>query len=210
MGDGIKTADHAMPDTTRTFIALEVPAAQGEKLRRLQERLGPEVPGARWTTTEPFHLTLAFLGDVPHADLNEVCLAVARAAGAFGPLSLRLEGLGAFPGPARPRVVWVGVVGPDLEPLNRLQQAVARAVADAGYPADAERFHPHVTLGRLKPGKRPAQDLSPLVKHFQTWSAGNFTATEAITFGSTLTQDGPIYSPLGRAPLRARKPGGPP
>jgi 2'-5' RNA ligase len=201
----------AMPATTRTFVALEIPAALGEKLRRLQERLAPEAAGVRWVSTLPFHLTLAFLGDVPHADLNAVCLAVAGAAAAFGPFPLLVEGLGAFPDPSRPRVLWVGASGPGLEVLGRLHEAVCRATAGLGYPADdAQRFHPHVTLGRLKPGKHAAQDLGPLVKHFRTWSAGKFTAAEAVTFGSTLTTDGPEYTPLGRAPFRARKPDTPP
>ena len=67
------------------------------------------------------------------------------------------------------------------------------------------RFHPHVTLGRVKAGRGPAPDLTPIVNHYKTWSAGAFTVVEAVTFASTLTPDGPIYAPLGRAPLAGRK-----
>jgi 2'-5' RNA ligase len=150
-----------MPDSTRTFVALEVPTALGEKLRKLQERLTLDVTGVRWTTpSEPFHLTLAFLGEIPHADLHAVCRAVAEAAAGCPPLALRLEGLGAFPDPARPRVLWVGTTGPGLEPLHRLNKSVCQATAALGYPADT-RFHPHVTLGRLKPRRGPSQDPAP-------------------------------------------------
>ena len=53
-------------------------------------------------------MTLAFLGDVAELDLNRVCQAVAAAAAPFPRFDLRLEGVGAFPEPARPRVIWAG------------------------------------------------------------------------------------------------------
>jgi RNA 2',3'-cyclic 3'-phosphodiesterase len=196
-----------MAGTTRTFIAVPVPDALGLKLERLQSLLAPDVPGARWATTRPFHLTLAFLGDVAHADLNDVCRATAGAASAVGPFSLRLEGLGAFPDPARPRVAWVGAVGPGLGPLGILQQAVAGAIRDAGHPPEDDRFHPHVTLGRLKVVRGRPSDLTPLVKHYRTWSPGSFDVAEAVVYSSTLTPDGPAYAPLARAPLRGRDAG---
>jgi RNA 2',3'-cyclic 3'-phosphodiesterase len=101
-----------MPKTTRTFVAIAIPTPQGEKLTRLQQQLAPQVPAARWSASPPFHLTLAFLGDVADGDLNAVCTAVATACLAFPPFDLRLEGVGAFPNPARPRVIWAGLATP--------------------------------------------------------------------------------------------------
>jgi 2'-5' RNA ligase len=196
-----------MPRTTRTFIAVEVPENLGHKLARLQTLLAPELPGVRWTTTLPFHLTLVFLGDVADTDLNEVCRATAAAASTGEAFELRLEALGAFPSAARPRVVWVGATGSGLAPLAALQKEVAQAVRAAGYPPDDNRFQPHVTLGRIKPGRGPGLNLTAQVKHYQTWSAGSFTVNEAVVFASTLSPDGPTYAPLGRAPLQERKAG---
>ncbi|HMB08713.1 MAG TPA: RNA 2',3'-cyclic phosphodiesterase, partial [Isosphaeraceae bacterium] len=164
----------------------------------------PEVPGVRWVTARPFHLTLAFLGDVADTDLNAVCRGVAEAAAGFAPFELRLEGLGVFPDPTRPRTFWVGITGPGLDTLAALQKKIARAVADAGYPPDDNKFHPHVTLGRLKPGRGPAPDVGPLLRHYRGWSAGSFRVAEAATYASTLSPDGPLYAPLGTAPLGGR------
>jgi 2'-5' RNA ligase len=196
-----------MPKTTRTFIAVQVPESLGQKLARLQTLLAPELPGVRWTTTLPFHLTLAFLGDVADTDLNDICRATAAAAVTAEAFELRLQALGAFPTAARPRVVWVGATGPGLAPLAAVQKEVVQAVRAVGYPPDDNRFHPHVTLGRIKPGRRPAFDLTAQIKHYQTWSAGSFTVKEAVVFASTLSPDGPTYAPLGRAPLEGRKAG---
>jgi 2'-5' RNA ligase len=195
-----------MAHTTRTFVAVPIPANLGEKLVRLQDLLAAEVSGARWVDRSHFHVTLAFLGDVPDADLNTVCTAVSDAAVGFEPLELRLAGLGVFPNPKKPGVLWVGLSGPGLDSLAALQREVADAVRRAGYPPD-DRFHPHATLGRLKSGRGPARDLTPLLNHYRTWAAGSFTASECVTFASTLAPEGPVYAPLGRAPLEGRKTG---
>ena len=126
-----------MRETTRTFIAIPIPEPIGKKLARWQQALTPEIPGCRWTESDslPFHITLAFLGDVPNRDLNELCLAVAAAVEPFGRFELKVEGLGAFPSPERPRVVWAGITADDLGPLMTLREAVVRAATRGRIPA---------------------------------------------------------------------------
>jgi 2'-5' RNA ligase len=195
-----------MPARTRTFIAVPVPEKVGEKLTRLQSLLAAELEGVRWNTAA-FHVTLAFLGDVDDADLNRVCRAAADAAAAAGPFDLRVEGLGCFPDPKKARVLWVGLTGPGLDALHALQKAVVAAVRGAGVPPEDDRFHPHVTLGRVKQGRAPARDLGPLLRHYQGWSAGSVGVDEAVVYASSLSPDGPAYTPLSTARLGGRKPG---
>ncbi len=191
-----------MASTTRTFIGIAIPAVQRTRLGRLQSLIAPDLPGARWVEPAMFHLTLAFLGDVPDVDLNPVCRAVGAAIGGSGPFTLNLQSLGAFPDPSRPRVVWVGITGPGLDALAELRKSVVRAVDEAGYPPDDDRFSAHVTIGRIRGGKGPGPDLAPLVAHYRTWSAGNFPVAEVVTYASTLTPEGPAYMALATAPLR--------
>jgi 2'-5' RNA ligase len=195
-----------MPDTTRTFVALDLPQNARDKLDRLQSLLGPETTGVRWVEPNTFHLTLAFLGDVPNSDLPEVCRAVARAGAEMSPFDVRIEGLGVFPDAKRTRSIWVGFVGPGLENIERLQARVADEVARINYPTD-DKFHPHITLGRLKPGRGPTRDLTPLLNHYRTWSPGSIRVEEAVTYSSVLTSDGPEYVVLGRARFKAGKSG---
>jgi 2'-5' RNA ligase len=198
-----------LPQTTRTFVAVPVPGKLGEKLAHLQALLAEGCPGVSWVEPAHFHLTLAFLGDVDNVDLDAVCRAAVGATADFGPLDLRLEGLGAFPSPEKPRVFWVGLTGPDLARLADLQRAVAAAVKAAGYPPD-DRFHPHVTLGRRKHGKGPSLDTMPLMRHYQRWAAGTMRVAEVVVFSSTLSPAGPRYDPLTRAVLEAGGPAGSP
>jgi 2'-5' RNA ligase len=194
-----------MPDTTRTFVALPLPGKIAEGLGRLRARLEPDTPGARWIETRNLHVTLAFLGDVAAADLAGVCAAAAEAAAPIDPFELTVEGLGAFPGPVRPRVLWAGLTGPGVEALRELQRAVADAMRGAGYPPD-NRFDPHVTLARFKPGRGTRTDLSPILGR-QRGQPTAFRATEIVVSGSRLTPDGPEYTALARGALKGGKPG---
>jgi 2'-5' RNA ligase len=194
-----------MPSSSRTFIALPIPQVQRNRLGRLQGLIAPELPNARWTEPDQFHLTLAFIGDVPDVDLNHFCRAVGEAAVGFDPFVINLQSLGAFPDADRPRVVWVGVTGPGLEVLAGLQEAVASAAAEAGFPPEDDRFHPHVTLGRVKSKKGQEVEISRLIPHYRSWAAGQFTASEVLVYASTMTPEGHGYMVLSRAPLRGEK-----
>jgi RNA 2',3'-cyclic 3'-phosphodiesterase len=194
-----------MRETTRTFIAIPIPEPVGHQLARWQQSLAPEIPGCRWVESLPLHITLAFLGDVRNRDLNDLCQAVATAAESFNQFELRVEGLGAFPSPGRPRVVWAGITGEDLGPLLALREAVVRAATQAGYRPDDPRFHPHVTLGRIKADRGRPCDLTELVRREQARPGGPFAVVEIVTYSSTLEPRGATYAPLNRVRLRGKK-----
>jgi RNA 2',3'-cyclic 3'-phosphodiesterase len=192
-----------MSETTRTFVAIALPAPSGERLARLQRELAAEVQGCRWVSAQPFHLTMAFLGDVRNRDLNDVCKAVVAATGTFEPFELALEGIGAFPDARKPRVLWAGLSAPQR--LLNLRAAVVRGLAQAGHRSNDERFHAHVTLARFKGPPRIPADLAPLIARYAAWTGGAVPVTELVTFASTQSPVGPSYAPLGRALLRGEK-----
>jgi 2'-5' RNA ligase len=192
-----------MPDTTRTFLAVAVPEALSPRIERLRAKLAEHAPDGRWETPRPFHITLAFLGDVPHADLNTVCRATTEIAAGFGRFELSLTGPGAFPDATNPRVVWLGVGGPGLDVLMSLQSALAEAMSRLNYSPDNHGFRPHMTLGRLKPARwrQREHDLSAPFERFRGWNAGPFRVDAVVAFASTLGDHGPVYAPLVRAAL---------
>lgn len=200
-----------MAQTTRTFLAIDVPPNVAERLTKLQHKLAPSAPAFRWVDSTPFHLTLAFLGDVPFAELNEVCEAARQAARACKRFEVQVVGLGAFPKPERPRVAWAGFGGPGVEPLAALHREVVANLRRIGRPAEDTRFTPHVTLGRLKAGvgrgkaPSPAPDLSAIVADHREWSPGTMFVGEVVVYSSTLTPEGPTYAALARAPLASAK-----
>jgi RNA 2',3'-cyclic 3'-phosphodiesterase len=186
---------------TRTFLALELPDAVKNTLRRQIERLGRAVPEVHWVNAESLHLTLAFLGEINDAQLAAATESAAAAAGAHTPFTLRLDGLGTF-GPARsPRVVWVGLAG-DKTQLARLQATVADELEARGFPREQRPFAPHLTLAR---SKKPLSEaaLNTLTR-FQSepppklaWQA------DAISvMNSDLLRPAARYTALSRWPLR--------
>jgi 2'-5' RNA ligase len=194
-----------MPETTRTFIAITIPEPLGWQLTALQAALASSIPECRWTSTLPFHATLAFLGEVENRDLEDLCKMTAASTAPLEPFELHLTGVGAFPNTHRPRVVWAGLTARDLAPLLELRTAIAQAVGQAGYPVDEAQFHAHVTLGRIKPHRGRARDLTGLVQQYRGWSGGGFRVDEVVTVASSLGPDGPSHRAIGQALLAGKK-----
>jgi RNA 2',3'-cyclic 3'-phosphodiesterase len=194
-----------MRETTRTFCAIEVPERFGAELARLQTCLAHEIPACRWSSSGSFHLTLAFLGDVRDCDLAPLEELVAASTRRLEPIDLCFDGLGAFPSPRRPSVLWAGLIARSPEVLADIRKSVVAAAAESGYPCEDERFNPHVTLGRFKPGRRGTVDLTAIVERYRSWSCGDFTASEVVVFASRLGRAGPTYEALSRARLGGEK-----
>lgn len=181
-------------ETARCFVGLWLPRPAREALEVVVRRLRANTTGVRWVPPSRWHVTLAFLGDVPRARLTEV-RAVLRALEVPLPLRLGISGLGAFPDPARPRVVWAGLDG-DVEALGLLAGRVTRALEEVGFPREERPFRAHVTLGRVKHARAAPALRAEL-------SAQGAAAPPAVvsTFSlveSTLTPDGPDYEELDR------------
>lgn len=104
----------------------------------------PDLAGLRWAEPEAWHLTLAFLGDIPAADLPRLNAALEAAGRGHEVGELRTGGLGAFPSASRARVAWCGVADP-FGRLSALAESVREALALRGEP-----FRAHVTLARAR------------------------------------------------------------
>jgi RNA 2',3'-cyclic 3'-phosphodiesterase len=144
------------------FVAAVPPP---EALEDLEEFLSVrrEAAAFRWTVPEQWHLTLAFLADVPDRAYDDLVARLTRAARKRHPMRATVAGGGAFPNVARARVLWAGVeldtVGLDGgEELRRLATGCRAAASKAGIEVAGERFKPHLTLARM--GSRPVEATS--------------------------------------------------
>jgi RNA 2',3'-cyclic 3'-phosphodiesterase len=194
-----------MLESTRVFIAIAIPKSLGQKLAQLQTELAPAAPEFRWASALPFHLTLAFLGEIPNLDLNAIGQIAAESARPIEPFELEVKGLGAFPSPSRPRVIWAGVTAPNLNPLFDLQGSLASSLERIGHPPDDRRFNPHVTLGHRKHGRGGSGNLTGLVERYRLWSAGQFRVADVQVFASTPGRAGSVYTVLSEATLVGKK-----
>src|SRR5215211_467839 len=80
-------------------------------LEHLEEFLAPRREAApfRWTVPEQWHLTLAFMAQVPERSLDDLLDRMTRAGRRRTPFTLAIAGGGAFPGVARAKVLYAGV-----------------------------------------------------------------------------------------------------
>ncbi len=126
----------------RLFAALAIPSDIAEALALHQRGLAD----ARWRPIETLHLTLRFFGDMPEDRADDLDLELARIRGE--PVSLELQGVGAFGEGSVIHSVWAGVKSnPALEVLARRCESAARR---ASLKAETRAFRPHVTLAYLR------------------------------------------------------------
>jgi 2'-5' RNA ligase len=145
------------------FVAVDPPEAAVEHLGAVVEALavsrGNELGrSTRLAARDRWHVTLAFLGDVPAGRADVVVEALLGAVASVdppGPVSF--SGGGTF-GRGRFTVLWVGMGG-DVPGLRRLAESIRSQLRRRHVWFDGKGFRPHLTLSR--PGDRvPADDLA--------------------------------------------------
>ena len=188
----------------RTFVAIELTPQVVDALQKVQIRLRQAGWGqaGRWVRSEGIHLTLKFLGDVPAEELEAVYQAVRRSCEGRVPFVLALAGLGCFPNPRRPRVVWVGV-REETGQLMALQQAVEQELGCLGFEREKRAFRPHLTLARIKKQAR-RQEIDALGKAVAQHEAGEVAQMKVDSVSvikSDLRREGAIYTELYRMVL---------
>lgn len=175
----------------RLFVALNLPDSAKDRLSQLPG----DLPEARWTDTESFHLTLRFLGEVSASEEKRIEAALERVESpAF---LLNLSGLGLFPLRGDPEVLWVGVE--DNPQLLRLRHRIEAALAAEGLSRDKRKFHPHVTLARLQEG--PIDRLAQYLKQHALFKLEDVPITSFSLFSSQLAPGGAHYTEEAVYPL---------
>jgi RNA 2',3'-cyclic 3'-phosphodiesterase len=175
----------------RLFVALDLPGAAKERLAELAGGL----PGADWVEPERYHLTLRFLGDVEGSAADDVRegLSVLRARSFY----LDLRGLGVFPLRGDPETLWAGA-GRN-EALRSLRNKVESLVVRCGQPPESRKFHPHVTLAKVR-GSRPDW-VGAYVAGHSLFSAPEIPIQSFSLFSSRLTPEGSVYALEREYPL---------
>ena len=175
----------------RAFLAIPVPDELRRAMARLQKELAAGLPGIRWVNPATIHLTLRFFGDLPEESLEkigEVMLSVGRLC---APFQAEAAGVGAFPSPARPRVIWLGVRGGP--PLATLHAALDEGLRQIGFPGEDRPFSPHLTLGRSRQRIAAAQQV---LERFRDVACGPLPVDRIVLFESRLEPAGAVHLPL--------------
>ena len=170
----------------RCFIAIDVSETISNQLKELQNKFENL---ASITFPKIFHLTLKFLGEISEKQVEDVKNSLRRVK--FKPFDLELTDVGSFPDDKRINVLWVGVK--PAERVIELQQEIEKNLN--GFAKDM-RFHPHLTIGRVKFVKEK-EGIRRLLK---SKMGGRFRAENFKLIKSELMPEGPKYTDLGVYP----------
>ena len=172
----------------RTFVAIELSnEVIIESIKNQQTELDLK---AKPVAVKNLHFTLQFLGEVSEEIMEKVSSALKKIE--FASFELTLKGIGAFPNPKNPRVIWVGTdkIGGDC--LVELSKKVGIALESFGLKPD-KPFKPHITIFRIK---RREEDIRRKLEESKDVEFGIQKVSSIKLRKSQLTPDGPIYSDL--------------
>ncbi len=178
----------------RVFIAVDIEdPLLLSRLERLRDSLeGTGVP-MKPVETENMHITIRFIGEIPESRIEDI-ISTALDPINVAPFTIKLAGLGGFPNPYRPRVVWVGV-SQGAEGLEAINHIVETGLRKAGFRPERQEFHAHVTLARIK-GTRNLEKMVKMMISYRDVEIGEMLVDKVRLKKSTLTRKGPIYETL--------------
>jgi 2'-5' RNA ligase len=205
------SAESSSDATVRAFFAVELSpdarSAADDVACELRARSGGDA--VRWVRPENYHVTLCFLGDIPRSRVSSltVCAAAAIASSPSGndPFEMRLGEVQAFPSLERPRVVTLDIT--PHAPLESLAESIERGSeragmlqASRGKRSGGRPFRSHLTLGRVRRGRRAPSLVAPgPIAPVAT------EVEEVVLFRSELGSSGATYTRMER--IQLGKPG---
>jgi 2'-5' RNA ligase len=182
-----------MPEMIRSFIAFDI---ENESiLKRITDRQTLLTKtGADLKLVEPknIHMTIRFLGNITtpmaekiHEEMKKV---------QFIPFDVKINGIGAFPNPRYPRVLWAGITQ-GADQLRSIFNQLEPRLRSLEFAPDPKGFSPHLTIARVKSGRNKAE-LGKCITENANYEFGIVGAKCLRLKKSDLTPRGPIYSIL--------------
>ena len=186
----------------RLFVAVDLSVAVVERLamlqQELQERIDDQFDDVRLRIVDPenIHITLKFLGDTPPEMVPVLCDALHGLCEPLFPFNAECIGVGAFPKPASPRILWTGLDDESAEVLGLLQTHVERDLHELGIEKDRRDYLPHVTIARVKSRRSPC--FESILTRFDDVTFGESFINDIILYESHLDHTGPRYEVIER------------
>ncbi len=205
-------------------MAAVPPAAVTDALCTAVHRARAAAPDLRWSAPDRWHVTLAFLGQVPDERRGDLDARLARVARRHGPIAVETVGGGHFGDrvlwtAVRPRSVTAqpgrtaarpGAAAAPAGALGALAAGVRRAAERAGAAAGADDrpLRAHLTLARVPDrGHRGHRGLGPLVELLRAdveplpWTVDRLVLMRSVDGGPGAA---PVYRQEASWPLTGR------
>ncbi len=175
----------------RLFISIDLP----ERIKDDISDLYMAIPGAKWVGHLQLHLTLRFIGETDNLTENKIISVLSTVK--VPPFEITIKGVGHFPPRKHPVVLWVGITE-NLE-LLRLQSKIEKALTSIGIAPDTRRFHPHITIARLK--ESPIEKVALFITSNSLFSTEPFAVSQYHLYSSFLKKEGAYHQLEASFPL---------
>jgi 2'-5' RNA ligase len=173
----------------RTFIAVELDPYFREKIRELQDRFSSFK--LKFVEPEIVHITLKFLGDVDEAMIPLISSALDSIT--CEPFEALIGGIGVFPNPSNPKVLWLGAAGK----FRILHEDVENLLKPFKFEKDTREFTAHATLARVKLLNRDQKiAFINTIRECKDVQLGSMKVNQVLLKKSILTPEYPIYETL--------------
>lgn len=182
----------------RLFLAFPVDRATREALSVNLENWEKTYRGCSWVPSENLHMTVKFMGDVsPTSRIDIESIVQDNMAGAPA-FTLSPAGSGCFPNPRRMKVLFVAYTVPDWLPgwVKKLD----KALESVGLKKDKKKFHPHVTLARIRK-QVPARIAEKMLKEVGKVELPDVPVRSLRLMESNLSEEKAQYEVLRSFPL---------
>jgi len=171
----------------RIFVAIEINDKNVlDSISKIQSELKIN---AKPVKIQNLHFTVQFLGEVSEQMVEKISRELCDLE--FTPFSISFSGVGVFPKPNNPRVVWVGT-NDGINELEELVSNIQKKLLSFGFSPD-KKFKPHVTIFRIK---NKIEGISSKLEKFSSYYFGKQTVSEIKLKKSELTPNGPVYTDL--------------
>ncbi len=178
----------------RLFFALPLNNNAVRSLKPVYDHLKRFSSYLKLVEPENYHITLKFLGDTDKGTADRLKEKIELKDNNFKEVHVTVKGLGVFPDIKRPGVIWSGLICG--ESILNVKDFIENISSECGFEEDRRKFHPHLTLARVRKGKRTEKDLVEYIINNSDTEYKNTILRKAVLFESKLTPAGPVYSEL--------------
>ncbi len=179
----------------RSFIAVDL---DDQKLLQsivaAQQTLSRAGGDLKLVEPQNIHITLRFLGEIRQELVQDIIEQMKEVR--FSAFTARFRGVGAFPNPHRPRVVWVGIEDGAKE-MSEISNTLEKGLRTLRVQPDNRGFTPHLTIARVRSG-RNISELSRTISEMQDMEFGSIGVNSVRFKKSTLSSSGPTYEDIYR------------
>ncbi len=139
------------------------------------------------------HITLKFLGEISNNKIDQINEIIIESTKNIKPFKIKLIGTGVFPNENYIKIIWIGLKNTQM--LSDITKKINDNLINIGLKIKPQKFHPHITIGRVKSAKNKEKILEIIEKYNNI----NFSEILVDTIKlkkSELTSKGPIYTDL--------------